>query len=60
MRDGQTTDAGHSPQALTVLTGALEPHMAKPACDRLDTFSTAVDVFRTLHDAGLRIVESHE
>lgn len=54
------TQAGHSPQALSSLTGALEPHMNKDACDRLDVFSVAVDVFKTLHAAGFRIADRED
>jgi hypothetical protein len=47
-----------SPIALTVLTNALEPHMADPpATRRLDVFSVSVDVLRALRAAGLRIVD---
>ena len=50
----ERTEAGHDPQALMVLTGAIRPHVLG------DPFPVAVGVFATLHDAGLRLVSVDE
>lgn len=50
---GELTPAGHDPQAYTLLAQALKPHVSDP-------WDVALNVFATLHDAGLRLVPSDE
>lgn len=50
---GELTPAGHDPEAYSILVAALRPHLD-------DAATIAVNVFATLHDAGLRLVPSDE
>ena len=49
----ELTQAGHDPQAYTLLARALEPYVE-------DHWQIALHVFATLHDAGLRLVPSDQ
>lgn len=49
----EVTAAGHDPEACALLALALKPHVDDP-------WEVAVDVFSTLHDAGLRLVPSDQ
>lgn len=49
------TQAGHDPEALTILVGALTPSV-----EDTERFRIAVDIFGVLHDAGLRLVPTDE
>lgn len=53
MAMSEVTAAGHDPEACALLALALRAHVDDP-------WKVAVDVFGTLHDAGLRLVPSDQ